>query len=235
LKSNPQDLPPYCSIQELPPWGLKEVIFAFFLAFIAVSLLTSYLLSTLFSGISEFAKLILAHLASYMVWIIILVTLAKRYGTVAFTYLGLKKEKSYFSYIYDGFCCGGLILLIGWGMGFLVQQFNLHYKQPFEAFPAQEIRIIAFLAIFTAPFLEEIAFRGFLQPALYRYMKIGPAIFLTAMLFTFFHTLYYGNIMAMIYVVLMGLVLGYFRHVTKSTIPCIIGHLLNNMMAALVI
>lgn len=235
MKEKPHHLSPYCNTRELPPWGLTEVVFAFLLAFVAVSLVTSALLSTLFAQVSSFAKLIISHLASYLVWVIIVLTLFKRYGVSAFKHLGLRLEKPFYVYLYDGFACGGLILLIGWMMGYLAQHFGWSYQQPFQAFTTPQMRLIAILAIFTAPFLEELAFRGFLQYALYRYMKVFPAILLTALLFTFFHTLYYGNILAMLYVVLMGIVLGCFRHVSKSTIPSIIGHFINNVLAAIVL
>lgn len=231
----PRNLTNYSSTQEQPPWGVAEVIYSFLLGFVVVSGLLFALFHYVFPNASDFIRLITAHLASYAVWVAILIILIKRYGQETFFYLGLRWDKTWFSYLYDGFFCGGTILIMTLGFSYLVQKFNIPYHQPFQDFRKEHMQVIAALAIVTAPLLEEIAFRGFLQSALYRYMKVGPAIVLTALLFTAFHSLYYGNWLALIYVFLMGTCLGVFRFYAQSIIPCIIGHLINNVLAALVI
>ena len=78
------------------------------------------------------------------------------------------------------------------------------------------------LAVLFAPFSEELFFRGLLVP---RFGIIGPAI-----LFGLSH-LSYGSIVEVLGVFAIGLVFGIIYERSKSITPCIIVHLLYNLVS----
>ncbi|NQT81935.1 CPBP family intramembrane metalloprotease [bacterium] len=83
---------------------------------------------------------------------------------------------------------------------------------------------LALSVVLSAPFFEEIFFRGFLYQGLRRTIDAGPAIFLTAALFALIHP---GVFQASL-IFPLGLVLAYLMERTGSVIPCIVMHFLVN-------
>lgn len=236
MNDKPRNLTSYCNTGEIPPWGLSELLFAFFLGFVVTPLGISTFFSTFYTTVSPVARLLFTHLAIYSVWLLIFVDLGRRHGAGnVLSSLGLRRDRTISSYLWDGFFCGGLILMMAWILGFLAEYFHWPQQQPYQQFSVPQMRTIATLAILIAPIMEELVFRGFLQSTLYRYTTPYRAVLATALLFTLFHSLYYGYWAALIYVGLMALILGGFRYATKSTIPGIIGHFINNAIAALIL
>ncbi len=219
-------------MNNLPPWSFKEVTWAFVIGFVAVPIAMSLILSSLSYPTKSAFRLLIIYLASDIAWLAIFLNLTKRYGASVLTSIGLRLEKPIIQYMTDGILCGMLILVLGWLLGLLISYFHLPHQEPYEAFPKNQIWLISILAIIIAPFLEEIIFRGFLQSTLYRYMSPVFSILFTALIFMLFHTTYYGHRLALTYVGLMGLILGVFRKKTNSVIPGMVGHLLNNILAA---
>jgi len=86
--------------------------------------------------------------------------------------------------------------------------------------------IFLFLAVvIVAPIGEEILFRGFLQKFLEEYWKdITRAVLVTSLFFAMIHFNPYWTIQ----IYLLGIVLGFLSWKTKSVIPSIILHSLNN-------
>ncbi len=85
--------------------------------------------------------------------------------------------------------------------------------------------ILAFTAIVAAPFMEEMVFRGFLQPLFSRTVGAALGILFTALLFGGLHATEYQfawQYVAAISVV--GVVLGMVRLKTKSTLPGAVMH-----------
>lgn len=185
--------------------------------------------------LSKSVKLIMLHGVTYSIWAVIFFRLHRQFGQELWHALGLKVEKPVFDYIYSGLLCSTCIFGLGWFLGHLAVHFDWPIDQPYQIFSTHQLKLIAVLAILIAPIVEEIIFRDFLQVTLYRYMKPSVAIMMTALLFTLFHSLYYGHWLAMVYVTLLGLLLGTVRYRTQSTLPCIIGHFLNNLVAAVVL
>jgi len=84
-----------------------------------------------------------------------------------------------------------------------------------------------FLIVIVAPLTEEFLFRGLiLRGFLGRYSR-GTAIVASALLFGAFH----GNIPQGIAATALGIVYGWWFVHTRSLIPCILGHALNNGLA----
>ena len=91
--------------------------------------------------------------------------------------------------------------------------------------------IFLFLAVvIVAPIGEEVLFRGFLQKFLEEHWKdITRAVLTTSLFFAMIHF----NPFWTIQIYLLGVVLGFLSWKTKSVIPCIILHSLNNGTAYL--
>ena len=89
--------------------------------------------------------------------------------------------------------------------------------------------IFLFLAVVVmAPIGEEVVFRGFLQKFLEEYWKdITRAVLITSLFFAMIHFNPYWTIQ----IYLLGVVLGFLSWKTKSVIPSIILHSINNGMA----
>jgi len=88
--------------------------------------------------------------------------------------------------------------------------------------------VIVVAIILMASIFEEILFRGVLQSALENKMDAPHAIFVTALIFSFFHMPQW-----MIQIILLGLLLSYMAWRSGSIIPGIIVHLINNSLAVL--
>ena len=86
--------------------------------------------------------------------------------------------------------------------------------------------IFLFLAVvIIAPIGEEIVFRGFLQRFLERYWKdVTRAVLVTSLFFAMIHF----NPFWTIQIYLLGVILGFLAWKTKSVIPSIILHIINN-------
>jgi len=88
-----------------------------------------------------------------------------------------------------------------------------------------------FAAVIIAPFCEEVFFRGFVFPGLRRGMSVGWAIIISSLLFGVAHA--DPGSFPVLFVI--GLALAFLRWRTRSIWPCIMLHMLNNGVAALVI
>lgn len=87
------------------------------------------------------------------------------------------------------------------------------------------------VAVFIAPFCEEIFFRGFVFQGLRRGMPVGWAIVFSSLLFGVAHA--DPGSFAVLFII--GLALAFLRWRTKSIWPGMILHMLNNGIGALVI
>lgn len=95
--------------------------------------------------------------------------------------------------------------------------------------------VTAFLAVFTAPIVEEVIYRGMLYPAISRLMGAGVAIGLVSLLFASVHVLQYKNNLAVIgAITLVSITLTTVRALTRRLLPCFVIHLLFNGIQAVI-
>ncbi|HEV7472927.1 MAG TPA: type II CAAX endopeptidase family protein [Pyrinomonadaceae bacterium] len=96
---------------------------------------------------------------------------------------------------------------------------------------------IAFLAVFTAPFIEEFTYRGVLYSALQRAIGVRGAVIFILALFTVIHVpQYWPNLGVISAVALLSIVLTIVRARTGRLLPCIIIHMsFNAVQAALLL
>lgn len=86
---------------------------------------------------------------------------------------------------------------------------------------------MAFLAVvILAPIAEELLFRGIIFRMLTKHWSEVAAIVVSALLFGLYHM----NLLQAIYVLPIGLLLGYIAYKCKSVLPCILIHMVNNFM-----
>lgn len=88
---------------------------------------------------------------------------------------------------------------------------------------------LLFLAVFVAPFCEEVLFRGFLFAGFQRAMPLALAVVLSAFIFAAAH----GDIASFPVLFCIGVLLALLRWHTRSLWPGILLHLLNNAWSAI--
>ena len=96
--------------------------------------------------------------------------------------------------------------------------------------PASRIAI-AVMGVTVAPVVEEILFRGFLQPVLVASAGVFPGILITSVIFGALHLSQNGNLwQSGVVITLVGFVLGTVRHVTGSTRASTVVHIAYNTL-----
>jgi membrane protease YdiL (CAAX protease family) len=96
--------------------------------------------------------------------------------------------------------------------------------------------VVAFLAVFTAPLVEEWVYRGVLYAGLRRVAGIWPSVMLVAVLFAGVHfPQYWGAWAGLIGISILSLTLTIIRAKTKSILPCVAVHVVFNAISSVVI
>jgi uncharacterized protein len=91
------------------------------------------------------------------------------------------------------------------------------------------VYIVAFLATFTAPIVEEVVYRGIIYSAFYKAFGVVIAVIVASSLFAGVHFLQYnGDVTALIMICLLSVVLTLIRVRTKNLLPCIVFHTIFN-------
>ena len=108
---------------------------------------------------------------------------------------------------------------------------GLSSVNPYDSVAGNLKPFLMVLALFVAPWLEELVFRGWLQTILIKHFGPKWAIALCALLFTLFHVGYQGNWHAMAYVFILGGLYSLWRYRTGTILPGIMAHALNNLLA----
>ncbi len=89
--------------------------------------------------------------------------------------------------------------------------------------------LVAFMATFTAPLVEEVIYRGILYSALQRSVGVGGAVGIVTFLFAIVHfPQYYPSVSTMILLTLLSLILTLVRVRTGNLLPCVILHTVFN-------
>ena len=98
------------------------------------------------------------------------------------------------------------------------------------------VYLVAFLATFTAPLVEEVIYRGLLYSAFQRTFGTATAIFLVTFLFALVHVpQYYPDFVAISMICLVSLILTLIRARTGNLLPCIALHFVFNGIQSLLL
>ncbi|MFZ1700543.1 MAG: type II CAAX endopeptidase family protein [Pyrinomonadaceae bacterium] len=91
------------------------------------------------------------------------------------------------------------------------------------------VYIVAFVATFTAPFVEEVVYRGILYSAFQRTFGTAAGFLFVTLLFALVHVpQYYPSYSTIFLLTLLSVILTLIRVKTKNLLPCIILHALFN-------
>ena len=98
------------------------------------------------------------------------------------------------------------------------------------------VYIVAFLATFTAPLVEEVIYRGILYSALQRSYGVGYAVAIVTFLFAIVHVpQYYPDFVSISMIVLLSLILTLVRVRAGNLLPCIVLHFVFNGIQSLLL
>jgi membrane protease YdiL (CAAX protease family) len=100
-----------------------------------------------------------------------------------------------------------------------------------------QVRIaVAILATFTAPLVEEAVYRGLLYSGLRKAFGVAPTVLLVTLMFAGVHVLqYFGSWVSLAGLTLLSLALTLVRARTKSILPCVVIHTVNNAFFSVLI
>ena len=100
-----------------------------------------------------------------------------------------------------------------------------------------QVRIaVAILATFSAPLVEEAVYRGLLYSGLRKAFGVAPTVLLVTLMFAGVHVLqYFGSWVSLAGLTLLSLALTLVRAKTKSVLPCVVIHTVNNAFFSVLI
>ncbi|MEI7473552.1 MAG: type II CAAX endopeptidase family protein [bacterium] len=214
------------------PWGINDVLSSYaFIFILAVLFFSAFIFTGQNAEMLTFAivQLILSLATLGIVYIFI----HKKYHLNFLESMGIDFSETP-KYLSQGLTTSFFILL---GTALITYLFTNYTATSDDSAYANlsidKLRIISLFAVFFAPIVEEVFFRGFMQPAMSKYMGAAGGIIATALVFGFSHTQYYGSYVALVSVIFIGLVLGMARHISGSIMPGVFAHLINNLIAAI--
>jgi len=98
------------------------------------------------------------------------------------------------------------------------------------------VYVVAFMATFTAPLVEEVVYRGILYSALQRSFGVPIGVLLVTFLFAVVHVpQYYPSYSTIFLICLLSLILTLVRVRTANLLPCIVLHTVFNGIQSLVL
>lgn len=98
------------------------------------------------------------------------------------------------------------------------------------------VYIVAFMATFTAPIVEEVIYRGILYSAFQRTFGVITAVIVVTALFALVHVpQYYPSYSTILLICLLSLILTLVRVKTRNLLPCIILHTLFNGFQSMIL
>lgn len=220
----------------LPPWDKVALTISLLLAYFVIPLIVLSGVAIAQPTLSASMGFILQQVVPILAWAAIFGYLALVYACDLRPVLGLLPRQPWGYVLKEGILAilGTMIIMhVSAWLADLSTGVPGERPDPYAPLSGDELKIMALFAVFTAPVLEEIVFRGFVQSTLYKSFPPVHAVVVTAAVFGLLHTLYQETPVAQIAVFLMGLLFGYFRLRTGTIFAGMIAHLFNNLMAAL--
>ncbi|MDX2084610.1 MAG: CPBP family intramembrane glutamic endopeptidase [Candidatus Melainabacteria bacterium] len=180
----------------------------------------------------EHWQLFWVELSMPLGWFLALGWLVRRRGWVPVLHaLGLLPLQPW-GWLQQGLVLSVLLLLATLLLGMLAQFVPISTVDPWLALPREQRWVVALLAVFSAPLLEELIFRGFLQPLLFRSLGLWGALAGTPLLFMLVHVNYQWGSLPQLTVLSLGILLSWARHRTQSIAPGVLAHAFNNACGA---
>lgn len=220
-------------LDEQMPWKISDVIFTYIFIFVLSLIITGILLYVSFDINMGLFTALFQLAISFITLGVIYLIVTRKYRIPFKEAFGIDFEQTPY-FLKLGTLTAITIIIATASVNFAFSQMNGTTEQsPYSFMSEDKIKAIIFLAVFVAPIVEEIFFRGFMQPALVKTIGVLPGIFFTALIFGMSHTQYLDYSVALISVTAIGLILGTVKYMTNSVIPGIFAHLLNNLLAVM--
>lgn len=216
------------------PWNMWDVIWIFLFIF---ALNIGIMLGIKSLGIDHKSSLvsILFQIIMSITYVALVVGfIVQRYKVSPVDALAAKITKeNILTYLRGGIFVGlAIILCSGLISAYFLYILHKPIENPYANYSLEKMRLIAIVAIFLAPVVEEVFFRGFVQPAVCQAIGNYHGVLAVAILFTVLHSQYTHYPAAMVVMLDLSLILGFSRLYFNSIIPGMIGHFINNTLAA---
>lgn len=166
--------------------------------------------------------------------------------TVALAWLVVTRAKKFSFSKMLGWRSGGfawwqyIVVLVGFGLiaiavGNLIPEQENDLIRILKSSRAA-VFVIAIVATITAPFVEELVYRGVLYSAFQRAMGVPAAFVLVTMLFALVHVpQYWPSMSTIILLTLLSLILTAIRVKTGNLLPCVIFHTIFNGLQSILL
>ncbi len=224
----------------LVPWRLldaAEVLLVLFVALVLLGVLGGLAIGYLgqaASGPVARAGLIAAqYLVFVLIGFLIMMRRVKAPSEQKLSVLGLRAVGRLGPLVYAGVAGYSIYLLALIAQGLIVHSTPLAQLEGLQMGvrllgQQSAVSIVVYLALLglVAPVAEELIFRGFVYAALRRYLPPLAAVGLSAIVFGVMHM----NSLALVQIVGIGIVLAVLYERTRSVIPCIVCHAMNNIL-----
>jgi membrane protease YdiL (CAAX protease family) len=222
----------------LPPWDLYTVCVCLLSGYILIPLMLSNMLLLIDPFMDQAQQMFIEQSVTLLTWLSIFGVLQWRYGHLA-KYIGLSFTKARQYYLWET----TLLLVVSNGLTLGLSLFwmlleklqpELHLgADPYADFSGSRLWVLFFFAVIVAPLQEELIFRGLVQSTLHKVCNRFWSVLWTGLVFLLLHGSYMHNIKAMAHVVVLGLCFGIWRERTRSLVPGMVAHGLNNGLASL--
>jgi uncharacterized protein len=234
-----------------PPWNsfiafLVWIASVFFILIVPSFLVLPYLLSQSID-LSDKTQLVeMAQKDSTAILLNVLGVLPAHILTLALAWLVVTRIKKFsfretLGWKWNGFTFWHCLIIIG---GFYVLAAALSYFIPEQENELLRILrssrltlfVVAFLATFTAPLVEEVVYRGVLYSAFQRSVGVPMSVLLVTFLFAIVHVpQYYPSFTTIFMICMLSLVLTLVRVRTDNLLPCVALHTLFNGIQSLLL
>jgi membrane protease YdiL (CAAX protease family) len=242
LQANPQSPP---VDPNNPPWGVGAALLVWFLSivlmfvvpliflipYVAVIGLKSFDPLGKTSILIQVISLFPTHLLTFgLVWIVV-----TRFGKQSFwAAIGWGWARGFRLWSYIGL--GTLLFVVGSVIAKLLGAEKPTQLEQIINSSLLARYMISFLAVCTAPFVEEFVYRGVLYAPLQRLAGVRGAVVIVLALFTIIHVpQYWPNVGVIAAVALLSIVLTVVRAYSGRLLPCVVIHLVFNGIQAVIL
>jgi membrane protease YdiL (CAAX protease family) len=219
----------------LPPWDMYVMAVCLFLGYILIPLLVSNVLILINPFMELGTKLFVEQGVTLLTWASIFLFLQWGYGSLR-QHLGLTFTRPLRYYIWETV----KLVLLTFGLTLLMNYIwqwmgTAEGVDPFRGYNQADLIVLLLFAVLMAPVLEELIFRGFVQSTFHKISPPIRSVIFTSLVFLMMHASYFENVRALAQVLVLGLCFGIWRERTQSLIPGMVAHLLNNILASVLL
>ena len=243
-----KDVPPAGPSPDNPPWKSLEAFAVWFVSFLFIAIVPIF-----FVVPYALNKVALADLGTFVqkdptaILLSIVGVLPAHLLTILLAWMVVTRMRKYSFREMLGWKSGGFrwwhyplifigIVLVSAAVTYFIPEQDNELLRMLRSSQAA-VFVVAFLATFTAPLVEEVIYRGILYSAFQRKFGVVPAVIFVTIIFAGVHFVqYWGSPSTIILICLLSLILTLVRVKAKNLLPCIILHtVINGVQAILLI